>query len=332
VLVATLARAADAPSKLPALPLDARAVTVSGVSFGGAMAVQFHVADSALVQGVAALAAPPYRCAEGSVANGLGRCMKDGAAIPLDALREQAVKLADAGVIDPLDGLRDARVWLYRGAADPVVHASVVDALEHFYGRYVDAPALRRIERDGAGHNFPVATVGASNCDASEPPYIASCGYDAARALLEHLYGSLAPNAASAAEGELREFDQRPYAQASGSVAFDDRGWLYVPTSCAEAGTGTKCRLHVVFHGCRQGASFVDDKFVRGAGYLDVADTNQIVVLFPQVKPTTSPLNPLGCWDWWGYEGADYATQSGRQVRAVRAMIADLMQTHGKAR
>jgi poly(3-hydroxybutyrate) depolymerase len=333
LLAATLARAADGPLLLTALPVDPASVTVSGISAGGAMAVQFHIAYSKLVQGMAALAAPPYFCAEGNVVHALGRCMKDGTAIPLDAISARTAQFAADGTIDSLDGLRGDRIWAYRGAADPVVHSSVADALERQYQSYVDPAGLVRIERDGAGHTFPVADPAASACGASEPPYISNCNFDAARALLAHLYGSLETDDAAAAEsGELRAFDQRPYAQASGSAGLDDRGWIYVPTNCAAAGPGQRCRLHVVFHGCRQGASFVGEDFMRRAGYLRVAQANDIVVLFPQIRPTTAPLNPLGCWDWWGYEDEHYATQRGRQIKAVRAMIADLITTPAPAR
>jgi poly(3-hydroxybutyrate) depolymerase len=44
------------------------------------------------------------------------------------------------------------------------------------------------------------------------------------------------------------------------------------------------------------------------------------VLLFPQVAP--HPLrNPIGCWDFWGYSGPDYATKQGAQMRAVIAML-----------
>ena len=317
-----------APGRLGPLPIDPTSVTVSGISAGGAMAVQFHMAHSALVHGIGALAAPPYLCAEGSVTKALGRCMKDGAAIPIDALLQQADRLGQDGAIDSLSELRGDRVWLYRGAADPAVPKTVADALEGFYRASTQGDHLVRIERDGAGHNFPVAADGASPCTASEPPYIASCGYDAARALLAHLYGPLEPGTGPSNLSTLQVFDQRPYSRAAGSAALDERGFLYVPAACANGGS-TRCRLHVVFHGCRQGANVVEDAFARRTGYLEVAETNHIVLLFPQVKPTTTPLNPLGCWDWWGYEGADYATQRGPQIRAVYAMVADLLGTAG---
>jgi hypothetical protein len=45
---------------LPALKADASNVTVSGLSSGGFIAVQFHVAHSTTVRGAGILAAGPY--------------------------------------------------------------------------------------------------------------------------------------------------------------------------------------------------------------------------------------------------------------------------------
>jgi poly(3-hydroxybutyrate) depolymerase len=32
-------------------------------------------------------------------------------------------------------------------------------------------------------------------------------------------------------------------------------------------------------------------------------------------------MNPQGCWDWWGYNGADYAVKSAPQMTAIMAMV-----------
>jgi poly(3-hydroxybutyrate) depolymerase len=78
----------------------------------------------------------------------------------------------------------------------------------------------------------------------------------------------------------------------------------------------------VVFHGCRQSAAAIQDQFVRAAGYNRWADSNRIVVLYPQLIARWWPTyNPRGCWDWWGYTGADYHTKTGAQIRAVKAML-----------
>ncbi|MEI9900752.1 MAG: hypothetical protein WDN31_12225 [Hyphomicrobium sp.] len=49
------------------------------------------------------------------------------------------------------------------------------------------------------------------------------------------------------------------------------------------------------------------------------ADTNNIIVLFPQTAAT--PLNPQGCWDWWGYTGSEYLTREAPQITAVYRML-----------
>ena len=310
-------------ARLPALPIDPAAVTVSGISSGGAMATQFHVAHSRLVQGAGILAAGPWYCAEGSVREALGRCMAGEPGIPVQHLLEEARRFARDGRIDPLEGLAGDRVWIYRGADDPHVRAPAADATEAFYRALVAPAQVARVEQAGASHSFPTTDPTAGSCAVVEPPFVANCGLDGARTLLEHLYGELAP-AAAARDGGLVEFDQQPYAAAAGSAGLAARGWLYVPAACG-AGSKADCRLHVVFHGCQQGASFVGDAFVRRSGYLPLAEANRIVLLFPQVEKSLQPLNPLGCWDWWGYEGEDYATTGGRQLRAVRAMVADLL-------
>jgi len=324
--VAACSRGADdaaGAERLPRLPIDPASVTVSGISSGGAMATQFHVAHSSLVQGAGILAAAPYRCAEGSVREALGRCMRGEPEIPVAQLVEQTRQLARDGRIDPVAGLDGDRAWLFHGSADPYVHTKVADALEAYYQAFTSSANLARIELAGASHTFPTANPEAAPCDTSAAPFLGACGLDGARELLTHLYGELAPGRAARDAG-LVKFDQRPYAEVAGSTGLAASGWIYVPEACA-AGSGQACRLHVVFHGCQQGGSFVGDAFVRGAGYLEVAEANRIVLLFPQVEKSLQPLNAFGCWDWWGYDGDDYATRDGRQVRAVRSMIADLL-------
>jgi len=91
-----------------------------------------------------------------------------------------------------------------------------------------------------------------------------------------------------------------------------------VPKAC-ESG---HCRVHVAFHGCRQNAQAIGERFAREAGYNRWADTNRLIILYPQTIVRYLWLfNPRGCWDWWGYSGADYATRDGAQLRAIKAML-----------
>ncbi|MCD0486001.1 PHB depolymerase family esterase [Streptacidiphilus sp. ASG 303] len=98
----------------------------------------------------------------------------------------------------------------------------------------------------------------------------------------------------------------------------DTTGQLYVPPSCA---AGAPCRLVVALHGCLSGQYLLGTAFAE-LGNLDTyADTNDLVVLYPQAIATTLPVNPQGCWDWFGYNGPDFAVRSAPQMRAITAMV-----------
>jgi poly(3-hydroxybutyrate) depolymerase len=117
-----------------------------------------------------------------------------------------------------------------------------------------------------------------------------------------------------------------------------DTGFVYVPTACEPGG----CRVHVALHGCRQGVEAIGERFVREAGYNRWADANRLIVLYPQAIARNGPgtsswrpslvWNPRGCWDWWGYTGALYHTQSGVQVHAIKAMVDRLAAPPGSPR
>jgi poly(3-hydroxybutyrate) depolymerase len=140
--------------------------------------------------------------------------------------------------------------------------------------------------------------------------------------LLWHLYPEGFRRASGDAhrDGSLIAFDQTEFFGPAGATASLHRvGFAYVPQKCTEAA----CRLHVAFHGCKQNIDNVHDDFVRDGGYNRWAASNQIVVLYPQA--TASAVNPNGCWDFWGYSGASYATRDGPQMRAIKAMVDRLL-------
>jgi len=302
---------------LPALRAQAEGVTVSGVSSGGFMAVQLHVAHSASVSGAGAIAGGPYYCAQGSLFAAMYNCMAPGwwtPLPPLQLLKARTDSLSEARRIDPARGLAGAPVWLFSGTNDHAVKPEVVQALRAYYTAY--RAKVELVADKPAGHAMVTDDRGGP-CAHTEAPFIVDCDYDAAGALLAHLLGKLEPRARSET-GKLLRFDQNDYAEAK-AISLDETGFVYVPAAC----TGGGCRVHVAFHGCRQGASEVGERFVRDAGYNRWADTNRLIVLYPQAIKRYSffTFNPRGCWDWWGYTGADYATRSGAQMRAVKAML-----------
>ena len=315
LLCAALAALAARGAELPRLAIEPRAVTVSGVSAGGYMAGQFQLAFSSIVRGVGVFAAGPWYCARGSLARGLGECMsRAGSAPDAAGLIALARAAAAAGDIDPLTALAATRVWLFHGTRDTTVATPVALAAVEFYRGLVPAANLRYVDDVAAAHGVPTEASG-NDCGTTGAPFLNACHYDGAGEMLGFLYGDT-PAAPAAAPGALVSFDQAPY-DPTGSL--DARGYLYVPSACSAT---RPCRLHIAFHGCHQGAEFVGEAFVRDAGYNRWADAHRLVVLYPQAKASRLwPLNPEGCWDWWGYTDADYATRRGPQLAAVRAMV-----------
>ncbi len=297
--------------------IDRTRITVSGISSGAYMAGQLHVAHASLISGAALLAGGPYACAGGSMQTALGPCIK-GDGIDQATLADRIEQYASNGVIDAPQELQDDRVWIFHGKADQVVNRSVSQSAAEFYGRYIAPEQIAFVDSVEVVHGMPTLSTGAP-CDELVTPFLNACDYDAAGELLQHLYGPL--NAPATPSGKLRTIDQAPYADAQ----LWDNAYVYAPDACQ---SGAECALHIAFHGCQQSAEFVGDAFARGAGFNEWAETNQMVVLYPQAKSSKfAPLNPLGCWDWWGYTGDEYATRSGPQVAAVREMIDRLMGT-----
>ena len=314
---------AIAAEPLPRFGADGAAFTVSGLSAGGYMAVQMHVAHSSRVSGVGALAAGPYYCAQGSLWTALNECMAPSTSSRLprwEVLKIQADRFAREQRVDPTSNLARARVWLFAGLRDRTVKPEVVAVLERFYISYGTKPVF--IWDKPAGHGMVTEHAG-SACDASEPPYINDCDYDAAGEMLRHLLGSLSPPAPKAG-GRLVQFDQKAFAENNAyAISMADSGYAYIPLACDTQA----CSVHVAFHGCRQGAETVGERFVRDAGYNPWADTNRLIVLYPQaIARYWWIYNPRGCWDWWGYTGSRYATKDGAQVRAVLGMVERLAQ------
>ncbi|MDR2208303.1 MAG: PHB depolymerase family esterase [Azoarcus sp.] len=309
--------AAHAAEPLPALGAEFESLTVSGLSSGAFMAVQFHVAHSSRVRGAGILAGGPYYCASGSSLKAISSCMSPGFFTPAPKpgiLREEVDKQAAAGQIDPPDGLRSSRVWLLSGGRDIVVRSTVVDATHAFYRQWLPESAIAYERLPDAGHAMIVPSAKTA-CGITGSPYINHCGdFDAPGRLLTHLLGELRPKA-QAATGELLAFDQSGFAERKAGMS--NTAYIYIPAACRSGG----CRIHVAFHGCLQNAATAGETWVRQSGYNEWAETNRLLVLYPQ---TSNTGDPNGCWDWWGYTGAAYHTRSAAQIGAVWKMIEHL--------
>ena len=333
------ASATDA-EPLPSYNVDLRETTVSGVSSGAYMAVQFGVAHSAIVKGVGATAGGPYLCAfdrvpslRGALATAIARCMQGDPDFPKQAITRtqlnRMVRTMDAWArsarIDATSHLKRQRIWLFHGYNDGLVKSPVSDALYDYYTRYVDPSQIFYKDNLNAAHAQITVDCGEGEtacnlCPRTGGNFLNLChdsaagnaAYDAAGSMLQLFHGALkARDSSSVPAGTIVRFSQREFALDAGGAAASRRismaeeGFAYVPDSCAR---GEPCRVHVAFHGCGQSAEQIGSAFYRHAGYNRWADENRIIVLYPQTQPTQPtplapllPLNPQGCWDWWGY-------------------------------
>jgi poly(3-hydroxybutyrate) depolymerase len=98
-----------------------------------------------------------------------------------------------------------------------------------------------------------------------------------------------------------------------------EQAYLFVPENCKR---NEQCSIHISFHGCNQNAEAIGNTYAKNAGFNAWAQTNDLVVLYPQTKKSAfMPLNPQACWDWWGYTGENYAHKEGKQIKAIKAMV-----------
>ncbi len=325
--------------------IDIRESSVSGLSAGGFFANQFFVAYSGIMSGVGVFAGGPYGCARGDVFKAVRDCMSVPDLLTDDVLSElvaSARALASRGRIDPLENLKTKKIFLVSGRLDQTVRPGVVDRARDEFLKLGLPPARLRYENTIlAGHALP--TIGYGNpCDTvSAPPWMSACRYDGAGEALKHIYGALNPPAPVAhAGGKIIEFAQKDFVDPPAANAEDmarrtslnEFGYAYVPQSCQR---GEACRIHVVFHGCRQiynhdpegrdlaqGGRAFGLQMVLHAGYNEWANTNHLIVLYPQAQK--NKMNPNGCFDWWGYLGGakdSYLTKDAPQMKAVRAMM-----------
>jgi hypothetical protein len=334
---------ASSARTLPALGANTDETSVSGISSGAYMAGQFQMAHAKRVVGAAIIAGGPYGCSESIFANtmpgtgtailnlskAINGCMLDllgswGVSDP-DDLAKKAEERAVKDEIDPIaDVVRD-RVYLFTGTADRTVMPSIVRHAAEFYSKLgVPEKNIEIVSDLPAGHAFVTDDEG-SACGVSAEPYIVDCKYDQAGALLKFIYGDLQPRAGELS-GSFIDFDQRPFVSDNDSAELAETGVVYVPKSCTET---AGCRIHIAFHGCAQNREAVGDTFIKESGFARWADTNRIIVLFPQVAD--SPINPQGCWDWWGYTGPQYLTRDAPQIAAVNRMLDALHAAGGGA-
>lgn len=300
--------------------VDRNAISTSGVSSGGYMAGQMLVAYSDMFKaGAGIVAAGPWYCAQGQIIGATMNCMSMPVMISVPSLVSQAKSDASSGRIDDLSNLQSSRLYIYSGTGDTVVVPGVVAKTKEFFSTFIPSANITFKNDIASEHSWVTDNYG-NGCGTLGSPYISNCAYDSAGAMLQWIYGPLSPRGQMNASN-LMKIDQSQFH--SGSISFGSTAYVYVPTSCQ---LGVTCKLTVVFHGCSQTIDDIGDKFYTHTGVNEWAETNNIIVLYPQaVKSYWNPSNPQGCFDWWGYTNSAYAVKSGPQMKAVYDMVQSLI-------
>ena len=301
--------------KLSSYNIDTSQITVSGLSSGGFFAVQFHVAYSKIIRGVGVIAGGPFWCAQDKVMKATGACMNQPTLIHIGLLITITYSSAATFVIDPVENMKRSQVYLLSGKYDTIVAPGVVKKLEDYYSKFVTEGNITSLYSLPAEHCFPTDDYG-NSCGHLGPPYICNCNFSAAQEIFKHVYpGSPDYLKPSYIPENLLTFDQSEFT--SYFTDMDTIGYVYVPTACQSK--KTPCKLHIAFHGCKQGRVYMDNVYAAHTGYGQYAEALNMVVLFPQVNNSLG--NPNGCWDWWGYTSSAYASKFGLQMISVREML-----------
>jgi Esterase PHB depolymerase len=321
---AVAAHAQSAPALL-SYNIDPKQVSVSGLSSGGFFAAQLGIGFSSVFRGVGIFAGGTYDCAGQTNYTG---CMYD--ATPGITQSIANMRSWSGTRIDDIGNIANQRIYLFTGTNDTTVGPHVTDQVYQLYvstGHFVSAANVKYDNTNSAVHTYPTDFNGNGDnaCSVSISPYISNCNFDGAGAALQWIHGTLNARNDGTLGGKLVQFDQTEFSAAGHGM--DSTGWLYVPADCA---AGKQCRLHVALHGCLQGYASIGADFLNNTGYNRWADTNDILVLYPQAvadntvhatAASGSLSNPNGCWDWIGWYGADFDQKTGVQAAAIIAMV-----------
>ncbi|MEO8153513.1 MAG: PHB depolymerase family esterase [Rhizobacter sp.] len=315
---------AHAAASLPSYNVNTSQTTVSGLSSGAAMATQLGYAYSATFKGVGVFAGIPYMCGGHYVYTS---CNNATISSSMLSTMQADINNWSGAAIDNKANVASQKIYMFVGNSDTTVGPKSMNGVQTQYtNNGVPTASLDYIKRNSTGHVFPTDfnATGNAPCNSSASPYVANCSYDGAKAALTKFYGTLnARNDAPAAANYI-QFNQSEF---TGNTGMASTGWVYVPANCA---IGAVCRVHVALHGCVQYYGAIGDKFIKNTGFTRWADTNSIIVLFPQTKADSSThttpangtiSNPNGCWDAFGWYGTNFAQKAGTQQAAIKAMI-----------
>lgn len=307
-------------------PLNPKTVTVSGLSSGSMMSIQMLVTSSSTIQGAGLIAGGPFGCSAGLLGQAF-QCIGYPETINTSRLAEMTQNLARQGKIDDLKNLKKRSVFVLNGKQDTVVLSEAGPKTVEYLQNFMPLENITTEFTLEAGHGMPTMNRG-HNCRAEAAPWVNSCDYDGAQNTLETLLRKKLVVGKQNRE-HLYQLDVSAHILFGSNI--NSTSLIYIPQSCLslnqrrqtktqdQTAVGSLCDLHVVFHGCRQTLDEAGLDFINLAGYNDWAEKNNLVILYPNIIKT--PMNPKGCWDWWGYSGAEFLTRYGLQIKSINQLI-----------
>ena len=315
---------------LSAPHISTKTLTTTGISAGGAMAVQYEIANSATVRAAGVIAGIPWYCAQMSGLATAMECMSDPSTINVATLGWEMNVSATEGNIDPIGNLKSHAVMLFSGIWDTVVNHGTMELLATQY-QSLGVAELRKYFNYSAEHAWITNFYGES-CSHLGSPFINNCGLDFAGEFLQfawaHMGLTFNTSRGTYVPGNLQTFSQTDFGADAFTNSLDSTGYYYVPSACGSDAPGdVTCHVHVNFHGCEQQRASLGDLYVAHTGLNEWAESNNVIVIYPQAAANALSENPNACFDWWGYTGSHYADKYGPQVAFANAVVARLMTT-----
>lgn len=308
------------PGNLPSLSnlIDVSSIGVVGFSSGGFFAQQLYLSHSEIFSSMATLSGGPYLCANSTGSDKL--CMFHPEMTNVQDILQKAEDLVAQGQIDNHASREKDLVYIWHGSNDATVLPENGANSAAFFRQFAPFSNLSVDTKVPANHGLSSPHVKGTQCGVENSyTFVENCTVSTIQRMLHHFYAKANNEASDNWTGDLAEYDQTEFLSLSES-SFDSVGYFYVPSSCGDK-LGF-CKLLILLHGCTGGREYVGQDFIVDTGILPLADANNIIIVFPQIKrhPT---FNPYGCWNYWGYvQGSPlYYTKLGKQVRILRKMI-----------
>jgi len=223
--------------------------------------------------------------------------------------------------------LKNQRVYLFSGILDSVVRQGVMEKLSEYYLELDENIQIKEEFNISAEHCQPTNFFG-KNCSFLGSPYINECNYDGAGNALNWLYNNTLEPPTTMRENNILKLNQSEFTPKLMETintsnytltGLAEYAFVYIPSGCKN-NTLDCDSIHISFHGCSQSYVSIGNDYYLNAGYNPWAESNNIIVLYPQAAPVPV-TNPLGCWDWWGFTGTTYPIKIGYQMSTIYNML-----------